>query len=52
MRIQTGMFSHAARRLVRSPGYAVALVATLALGIAISTVAFSILRGVVLQSLP
>ncbi len=52
MRIQTGMFSHAARRLVRSPGYAVALIATLALGIAISTVAFSILRGVVLQSLP
>lgn len=45
-------FSHAVRRLARSPGYAAALIATLALGIAISVVAFSVLRGVVLKSLP
>lgn len=44
--------THAARRLARSPGYGAALIVTLALGIAISVVAFSILSGVIYRSLP
>lgn len=43
---------HAARRLFRSPGYATGLILTLALGIGVSVVAFSVLNGVVLRSLP
>ena len=43
---------HAVRALRRSPGFALAAIATLALGIASSTAIFSILHSVVLAPLP
>lgn len=45
-------FTHAARRLRRSPGFALATVITLALGIGATTAIYSVVRGVVLNPLP
>jgi predicted permease len=43
---------HAWRRLQRAPGYAVAMLVMLAAGLAVSVAMFSVLKGVVLASLP
>jgi predicted permease len=44
--------SEAARRLVRRPGWSLAVVATLALGVASVTVLYSAVRGILLHPLP
>ncbi len=44
--------SHAIRRLVRAPGFAVVALITLALGIGANTAIFSILKSIVLRPLP
>jgi predicted permease len=43
---------HSARRLARTPGYALAAVATLALGIGAVTAAFALVNAIVIQPLP
>ena len=52
MFMQTSALWHSIRRLARAPGYAAGLIATLALGIAVCIVAFSVLYGILLRSLP
>ena len=43
---------YAARRLLKDRGFSVAVVAMLALGMAVSVAMFSVVRGVLLTSLP
>ena len=43
---------HAVRGLVRAPGYTVAFVLTLGLGIGLNTAIFSVVNGVLLEPLP
>lgn len=45
-------FKHAARSLVRAPGFSVVVIATLALAIGASTAIFSVVRPVLLKPLP
>jgi predicted permease len=45
-------FRWAVRILVRQPGYTLAVIATLGLGIGANTAVFSVIRGVVLKPLP
>jgi len=44
--------THAARRLIRTPGHSAAIVLTLALGIGATTTIYSIVSGVLLRPLP
>ena len=43
---------HAVRGLVRTPGYTLAFVLTLGLGIGLNTAIFSVVNGVLLEPLP
>ncbi|MEN1728731.1 MAG: ABC transporter permease [Pseudomonadota bacterium] len=52
MSLQTTILWHSIRRLARSPAYGTGLIATLALGIAVCIVAFSVLYGILFRTLP
>ncbi len=43
---------HGARLLVRSPGFSLAVLATIALGVGVNTAVFSVVRAVLLRQLP
>jgi putative ABC transport system permease protein len=45
-------FQHAARSLLRSPGFAAAAIVTIALGVGVNTGVFSVLNGLLFRDLP